>query len=202
MTKTLLRIDASIRQQGSYTRTMGDYFEQQWLITHPGARVIHRDVNRQPAPHLNEALAFAYFAGNRNDALLQYANQLCDELKTCTDLLLCCPMYNFGIPSTLKTYLDHVVRVQETFIPVPGKGYSGLLQDKQACLITARGGSSAHTAFDAFGSYLTGILAFMGITNLQTVTMENTQSETFPEYWLGKYQEQIDGLFALQVPAE
>lgn len=194
MTKTLLRIDASIRQKGSYSRALGSYFEQEWLTANPGARVIHRDVHRQPAPHLNATLANAYFVGNRNDEVLRYSNRLCDELTACTDLLLCCPMYNFGIPSTLKTYLDHVVRIQETFIPVPGKGYSGLLQDKKAWLITARGGSSAHTAFDAFGQYLTGILAFMGITGLQTVAMENTQSDTFAECWPGEYQEQIDRL--------
>lgn len=198
MTKTLLRIDSSIRQEGSYSRALGDYFEQQWRIMNPDGTVIRRDVHQQPAPHLNAPLAFAYFAGNRQHALLDYSNQLCEELKACTDLLLCCPMYNFGIPSTLKTYLDHVVRVQETIEPVPGKGYAGLLQHKKAWLITARGGSSAHMTFDAFESYLEGILAFMGITEQQTISMENTQSATFADYWPARYQEQIDQV--LQVP--
>lgn len=194
MTKTLLRIDASIRQTGSCSRALGDYFVQKWLASNPGARVMGRDVHHDPVPHLNAPLAGAFFAGDRDHEALRYSNRLCDELIHCTHLLLTCPMYNFGIPSTLKAYLDHVVRIQETFRVVAGKGYDGLLKHKKAYLITARGGRKSDAGFDAFEAYLTGILAFMGIADVETISIEGTQSDTFSEYWPGKFQQQIDQL--------
>lgn len=196
MEQTLLRIDASIRYQGSYTRELGDYFEQRWLEANPGAHIIRRDLNADPLPHLNGPLAQAYFAGNREAEILETSNLLCEELQHCTHLLLTCPMYNFGIPSTLKTYLDHIVRVQETFKPLTGGGYTGLLQDKQCWLITARGGGKAYVPFDAFGSYLSGILAFMGITEPGIIAMENTQQEHFAGDWPFTYRQQVDQMLA------
>ncbi len=201
MTKTLLRIDASIRHNGSYSRDLGDYFEQRRLEQYPGAVVLRRDLNRDPAPHLNGPLAQAYFAGDRSQAVLQHSNQLCDELRSCTDLLLTCPMYNFGIPSTLKTYLDHVVRIQETFERNADGSYKGLLKDKNVWLLTTRGGSKAYAPFDAFESYLRGILAFMGMTQPGIVAMENTQQEGFAAGWPLLYREQVDSLLATVAPA-
>lgn len=194
MTKTLLRIDAGIRQAGSYSRQLGDYFEKRWLEQNEGATLVGRDLQQEPLPHLQETLARAYFSGNRNQDILLQSNRLCDELKACTDLLITCPMYNFGIPATLKTWLDYVVRTQETFKPLPGGGYSGMLQDRKAWLILARGGSKAFDTFDAFEAYLTGMLAFMGITDVQCILMENTQQEHFSGTWPATYQRQVDAM--------
>jgi len=189
--KTLLRIDASIRRQGSFSRTLGDAFVGAWKHRHSQGEVVTRDIGQEPLPHLSDEVANAFFVGSRDLQVLALSNDLCDELKQASELLITCPMYNFGIPSTLKAWFDLVVRLNETFRR-SGYQYEGLLQDKTAYIIMAMGdGRPGLRTTENFEYYLTDMLAFMGIQDVRIVTVDGTATRSFTDDWQTNYQQSI-----------
>jgi len=133
-----------------------------------------RDLVKNPVPHLDGERfgAFLSKAGARTSAeqaVIDYSDALIAELKTADTIVIGVPMYNFGIPSQLKAYFDHVARAGVTF-KYTEKGALGLLTGKKAYLVIARGGvygdSHAHT------TYVRDFLAFVGITDVETLYAE------------------------------
>ncbi len=118
--KRLLRIDSSLRTEQSYSRRLGDYFIQHWKIKHPDGSIIERDVTLWPIPHITQQTVNAFFSENPDTESICLSNELIDELYQCDDILITCPMYNYGIPSSLKAYFDSVIRtkkpLQEIFL--------------------------------------------------------------------------------------
>ena len=99
--KTLLRIDTSMRRDGSQSRMLADHYEALWKKAHPNGRVVTRDLAREPVPHLTDE-AFAAFrepAGGAGGASL--SDVLIQELMDADHLLIGAPMYNFAMPSPL-----------------------------------------------------------------------------------------------------
>jgi FMN-dependent NADH-azoreductase len=92
-------------------------------------------------------------------------------LKAADVVVLAVPMYNFGIPSTLKAYFDHVARAGVTF-RYTDKGPVGMLTGKQAFVFAARGGRYFGTALDSQTPYLRQFLGFVGITDVEFVYAE------------------------------
>lgn len=187
--KTLLRVDASIRHTGSYSRTLGDSFVRAWNARHPDGKVTVRDLSYDLLPHLSEGVANAFFAGDRDAAALILSNTVCDELKHAGELLITCPMYNFGIPSTLKAWLDQVVRVNETFTWSNEAGYTGLLKNKRAYIIMAMGDIRTNTtAAESLEAYITGMLAFIGITDVRVLLIDGTARRCFTDDWQAGFE--------------
>jgi FMN-dependent NADH-azoreductase len=194
--KTLLRIDASIRRQGSFSRTLGDAFVNEWKHRHPHGEVVRRDIGQEPLPHLSDEVANAFFAGSRDLQVLALSNNLCDELKQASEILITCPMYNFGIPSTLKTWFDLVVRSNETFRR-DGYQYEGLLHNKTVYIIMAMGdGRTGLRTTENFEYYLTDTLAFMGMHDVRIVTVGGTATRSFTDDWQTTYQQSISQLLS------
>lgn len=192
--KTLLRIDASIRRQGSFSRTLGDAFVDVWKYRYPQGEVVKRDIGQEPLPHLSDEVANAFFAGARDVQALALSNHLCDELKQAPEVLITCPMYNFGIPSTLKTWFDLVVRANETFRR-DGYQYEGLLHNKTVYVIMAMGdGRTGLRTTENFEYYLTDTLAFMGIQDVRIVTVGGTATRSFTDDWQTTYKQSITQL--------
>jgi len=172
--KTLLRIDASVRRDGSYSRALGDFFVTQWQTQNPGGKVTSRDLREKPVPHLAQAVADAFFHPQPDREQLALSDELIHELKSSDEILITCPMYNFQLPSSLKAYIDHVVRNNETIQYTPS-GYRGLLTGKKAYVITVTGGKRVVPAsYEAFENYLTNILGFMGIHDIASFSLEGT----------------------------
>jgi len=93
------------------------------------------------------------------------------ELSAADVLVLAVPMYNFGLPSTLKAWIDHVVRAGRTFGYSPN-GVEGLVKGKKAILVLARGGvysEGPYKPFDFQEPYLRAVLGFIGITDVEVV---------------------------------
>lgn len=192
--KTLLRIDASIRRQGSFSRTLGDAFVGEWKQRYPQGNVVTRDIGREPLPHLSDEVANAFFAGARDMQVLALSNHLCDELKQASEVLITCPMYNFGIPSTLKAWFDMVVRTNETFRR-DGYQYEGLLQGKTTYVIMAMGDSrTGLRTTENFEYYITDTLSFMGIQDVRIITVGGTATRSFTDDWQTTYQQSISQL--------
>lgn len=173
--KTLLRIDASARWEGSYSRRLGDHFETCWRSAHPNGMVLTRDLALDPPPHLTDE-TIRVFVGESSAEGVTGANlseRLITEMRKADEVLLCSPLYNFGMPSTLKAYIDHLVRIGYTFRR-DDKGFHGLLNTKAAWLLTVQGGLARFGAQDFQAPALGAVLKHMGIANIQHIALEGT----------------------------
>lgn len=173
---TLLQINASLFSTGGQSSQLADQFVAAWRASHPGAEVIVRDLASQPLPHLDAERFLSFIAAPaertpRQQALVGESDALIEELKRAQTIVLGVPMYNFGVPSTLKSYFDHVARAGVTF-RYTASGPEGLLSGKKAYVFAARGGRYAGTPRDSQTTYVRDFLAFIGITDVEFVYAE------------------------------
>ena len=174
--QTLLHIDTSIHSSQGESSRLAARFVERFRNEHPEGAVIHRDLARDPVPHLT-AERFAAFVARPDvrtpaqSAIAGESDALIAELERADVVVLAVPMYNFGIPSALKAYFDHVARSGRTF-RYTAKGPEGLLTGKKAIVFATRGGLYAGTARDTQTPYLRDFLAFLGITDVEFVYAE------------------------------
>ena len=174
--KTLLKIQASIFSNGGESSRLATQFVDQWQADNPGAAVIRRDLAAQPVPHLT-AERFQSFLAKPEDrtaaqqAVASFSDGLIDELERADVIVLGLPMYNFGVPSTLKAYFDHVARAGRTF-KYTAAGPQGLLTGKKAVVFATRGGLYAGTPLDSQTGYVRDFLRFLGIADVEFVYAE------------------------------
>ena len=179
--QTLLRIDSSLREKGSHGRMYGDRFVALWKDRNPGSMVRTRDLAKIQIPHLTQEVASAFFGPDWDASPLETSNELCAELMASDALLIVCPTYNLGIPSTLKAYFDHIVRTKVTFRN-EGREYKGLLENKKAYLICSMGDKKQNpNVLEPFEAYLHRILNFMGIHDIKTLSVHGTSDPKFIE---------------------
>ncbi|AZC23309.1 MULTISPECIES: FMN-dependent NADH-azoreductase [Pseudomonas] len=172
----VLIIESSARQQDSVSRQLTQTFIQQWQAAHPADSITVRDLARNPVPHLDANLLGGWMkpAEQRSAAeqdSLQRSDELTQELLDADVLVMAAPMYNFAIPSTLKAWLDHVLRAGVTF-KYTQTGPQGLLTGKRAYVLTARGGIYAGSSTDHQEPYLRQVMAFIGIHDVQFIHAE------------------------------
>ncbi|MBV4503013.1 FMN-dependent NADH-azoreductase [Pseudomonas shirazensis] len=172
----VLIIESSARQQDSVSRQLTRDFIQQWQAAHPGDQINVRDVAANPLPHLDADLLGGWMKPAEQRSMpeqeaFERSNQLTDELLAADVLVMAAPMYNFTIPSTLKAWLDHVLRAGITFKYTP-TGPQGLLQGKRAIVLTARGGIHAGAGSDHQEPYLRQAMAFIGIHDVEFIHAE------------------------------
>jgi FMN-dependent NADH-azoreductase len=173
---TLLQINASIFSRHGQSTRLADEFVAAWRASNPGAKVIVRNLAEETVPHLDAERFGAFLAkpGERSveqQAVVEYSDALIDELKRADVLVLGLPMYNFGVPSTLKAYIDHIARAGATF-KYTEKGPVGLLTGKKAYVFATRGGLYAGTPLDTQTAYVRDMLRFLGIDDVEFVYAE------------------------------
>jgi FMN-dependent NADH-azoreductase len=174
--KSLLQINSSLFSDGGQSSRLADSFVAAWRERHPGADVVVRDLARNPVPHLDAARFTAFVAKPdqrtpEQQAAIAGSDALIAELKQADVVVLGLPLYNFGVPSTLKAYFDHVARVGVTF-RYTEKGPEGLLTGKKAYVLATRGGRYVGTPRDTQTAYVRDFLAFIGIDDVEFVYAE------------------------------
>jgi len=173
----LLQINTSIHSTGGESSRLADAFVARWLEAHPDCLVTLRDLARDPVPHLTAerfaALGAAPAARTAaQSAVVAFSDALVDELRAADVVVLGLPMYNFGVPSVLKAYFDHVARAGVTFRYTPD-GPVGLLDGaRKVYVLAARGGRYAGTPRDTQSAYVRDFLAFIGLTDVEFVYAE------------------------------
>ena len=172
----VLIIESSARQQDSFSRQLTRQFVSQWQAAHPTDQVTVRDLALNPVPHLDANLLGGWMKPEAQrsadeHASLKRSDELTDELLAADVLVLAAPMYNFAIPSTLKAWLDHVLRAGVTF-KYTETGPQGLLTGKKAYVLTARGGLYAGSTSDHQEPYLRQVMAFVGIHDVTFIHAE------------------------------
>jgi FMN-dependent NADH-azoreductase len=198
---TLLQLNTSLFSTGGQSSRLADEFVARWRANKPRGEVIVRDLAREPVPHLSAERFGAFLAkpGERTSeqqAVVDDSDALIDELKRADVIVLGLPMYNFGVPSTLKAYFDHVARAGVTF-RYTEKGPVGLLTGKQAYVFATRGGFYDGTDADTQTAFVRQFLGFLGITDVTFVYAEGLAvSEATKQAALARAQNAIRSLAA------
>ena len=172
----ILQINASARSAGSNSTRLADAITARLLAQNPGAIVELRDLASDPHPVLDEPALGALFtpADQRTPeqaARVALDDHLIDQVKSADALVLGVPMYNFGVPVQLKTWIDAIARAGVTF-RYTENGPVGLLTGKKVYVALARGGLYRDTPADSQVPYLRGILGFLGMTDVEFVYAE------------------------------
>ena len=175
----LLHIDSSILGDYSVSRQLSAQIVARQKILHPELTVVARDLAADPALHLSPAHIAAFQGGHVSDAAIAAAlgkgNSYLEEVFAADILVIGAPMYNLSIASSLKAWIDRIAVAGKTF-QYTATGPEGLLKNKKAYIASARGGvysaGSPAAALEHHESYLLGLLAFLGITDVSVVRAE------------------------------
>ena len=172
----ILQISSSLFAGQGQSSQLAEQFVATLRRANPGAQVVRRDLAADPVPHLTAERfqGFGLPAGERTleqQRAAELSDTLIDELRAADVIVLGLPMYNFGVPSTLKAWIDHVARAGQTF-KYGAQGPVGLLTGKQAYVFATRGGAYAGTPLDTQSSYIRDFLRFVGIADVEMVYAE------------------------------
>jgi FMN-dependent NADH-azoreductase len=175
---TILQINSSLYGEGAQSSRLAAGFVDalRGVSTAPGIDVIVRDLSREPVPHLTAERfnAFTTPAAERTldqQRVVAESDRLIAELERADVIVIGLPMYNFGVPSTLKAYFDHVARAGVSF-RYTAEGPEGLLKGKKAYVFATRGGRHAGTPSDLQTAYVRQFLGFIGIRDVEFVYAE------------------------------
>lgn len=163
--KSVLRIDASARNNGSSTRTLSDALIAQLAPENLTVRDIAIGL-----PFVSEDWVDANFTDEADRSeeqkiALNLSDTLVDEIVAADTMVIGVPIYNFGIPATLKAWIDMITRARKTF-HYTANGPEGLLTGKKAYILVASGGTEVGSEIDFATGYLRHILSFIGITDV------------------------------------
>jgi FMN-dependent NADH-azoreductase len=173
---TLLQINSSLFSADGQSSQLANAFVELWLADKPDTQVVFRDLAVNPIPHLDAQRVAAFFSqpDARTADQLDYvagSDALINELKQANVIVIGLPMYNFGIPSTLKAYFDQIARAGVTF-RYTENGPEGLLSGKKVFIFATRGGQYAGTALDTQTTYVRDFLQFLGLDDVEFVYAE------------------------------
>lgn len=173
---TLLQLKTSLFANEGQSSRLTDEFAKEWLRVHPQGRILTRDLASTPIPHLT-AERFQAFSSKpeertpQQQAAVDSSDALIAELHAADEIVIGIPTYNFGIPSTLKAYFDHIARAGVTF-RYTASGPIGLITGKKVHIVAARGGVYAGTPADSVTAYVTTFLSFLGLSQVRFVYAE------------------------------
>jgi FMN-dependent NADH-azoreductase len=176
----LFRIDSSIQGDNSVSRAVADSFQAAWTQVHPEGTVTTRDFAVEPLPYISATSQFARFTAEEDRspeqrAAVERTTGLFDELLAADVVLLAVPLYNWGVPATVKTWLDHLLTD-----PRVADGLAG----RTVVVVSARGGSyrpgAPREGWDHIEPYLRNVLADHLQLDLRVITPEFTLAEVVP----------------------
>ena len=174
----ILILDTAATGAASISHRLTDGLAATIRRRHPSARIVRRDIGADPIPHLDGETTGAIRGGEAETEAARGAVALSDaliaELKAADLIVIGAPMYNFGMPSTLKAWFDHVLRAGITF-RYSEAGPEGLVKGKKAIVIETRGGlysSGPAAAMDSQEPHLRTMLGFIGIEDVTFVRAE------------------------------
>lgn len=173
--KNVLLINSSLNgEQGNSTILSKELLSS--LVSQADVNVVERDLYEQVLPHLTQSEMGAWMTpvnerSDEQNQLASVSDALIEELKSSDVLIIGMPMYNFGIPSVFKAWVDRIARAGITF-NYTEQGPVGLLTGKKVIIVAARGGIYAGTSNDTQSQYLKDVFAFIGITDVEFIYAE------------------------------
>lgn len=204
---TLLHVTASLWGTQGQSSQLSQALVERWLARYPNARLIERDLTADPVPHLTGA---AFAAGlkpvadrtSEEQGLAALGDSLIAEIESADTMVVGLPMYNFGVPSNLKAWFDHLARAGRTF-RYTSAGPEGLLKGKRVFVVATRGGIHAGTPTDVQTGFVQTFLAFLGMTDVEFVYAEGLSlGDTRRQEARTMAQARIDALMATATDLE
>jgi FMN-dependent NADH-azoreductase len=180
--RRLLQIDCSPRMHYSYTRMLSGEFVSAWREAHPETTVERRDLATQPPPYISGAVAHLLHTGSppggylspQDHEAIEIANAIAEQFIAADAYVMGVPMYYAHVPANFKAYMDHLAYFGRT-VTLTSQGPQGLLTDKKAVVITARGfdygPGSPIESYDLQEPWLRGAFAFIGITDVTFINL-------------------------------
>ena len=192
-TVKILRLDASANPQASDSRKLGDHLLEQIVRASQQVEIRERDLN-QEAQFIDAPWIEANFSDteSRTEAHIQrlaQSDRLIAELEWADHIVVTTPMYNFGIPATLKAWIDQVCRAGVTF-QYTADGPVGLLTGKRADIVITTGGAPLESPVDFVSGYLRQVFAFIGIIEIEITGADGINQD--PSQSIAKARQQID----------
>lgn len=174
--KTLLHVKSSLFADHGQSTQLADQFINQWLAANPGGQVVTRDLVKEPLPHLDAELIGALMSEpaqrtEQQQAVVALSDRLIQELTQADLVLIGVPMYNFGVPSQMKSWIDLLARGGVTF-RYTENGPEGLLADKPVVLLATRGGLYREAGMDHQVPFLKQVLGFVGLKSVEVIYAE------------------------------
>jgi FMN-dependent NADH-azoreductase len=184
---TLLYIKASPMGELSYSIAVADAFLEEYRKAHPDDNIKTIDLFTEQLPAFDFEAASAKYKimhgkdhSNKDKQIWAKIVSVIDDFKSADKYIIATPMWNFSIPYRLKQYIDILVQPGYTFTVTEDGNYKGLVTDKPIFVAYARGGEypagTDKEAFDLQKKYLELILAFIGLTDVRSVIVEQTLS--------------------------
>jgi FMN-dependent NADH-azoreductase len=171
---TILQVLVSPRPD-SFSRRVAREITARIAALHPEARIVERDLAADPPPHPEILLYQAILSPTPDeDPRFALSEQFIAELEDADFVVIGTPMNNFTVPSTLKAWIDHIVRIRRTFRSTP-EGKIGMLRDRPLIVVSAHGGYCGDTPPgqpDFLTPYLRAIFATIGIASVEFVRLE------------------------------
>ncbi|MES2207152.1 MAG: NAD(P)H-dependent oxidoreductase [Pseudomonadota bacterium] len=175
MTK-LLQLNTSIFSDHGQSTQLANEFVTRWKERHETHEIVIRNLANEPVPHLDATRFNAFITlpearTAEQNVIVKYSDALINELKDADIIVLGLPMYNFGVPSTLKAYFDHIARAGVTF-RYTEKGPVGLIHHKKVYVFATRGGLYEGNALDTQTHYVRDFLRFLGVEDVEFIYAE------------------------------
>lgn len=175
----ILHIISSPQGDASISIKLGDAIVAKLAEANPEATVTENNVAENPFPHLDASQIKALRSPKdqlteEDKTLLTRSDAAVAQLFAADAIVISMPLYNFGIPSSLKTWLDNVIRAGVTFSYTPD-GPLGLLANKKVYIAVASGGIYSQgpmQQYDHAVPHLRSVLGFMGLTDVEIIRAE------------------------------
>ncbi|CAM3064784.1 FMN-dependent NADH-azoreductase [Moritella viscosa] len=173
----ILHIDSSLQGNNSTSSEIATKLIEKLDVNNTQEQqVTYRDLNVSQVPHLTDAIFSAFHTPEAERTIEQQAaaavsDQLIDEVSNSDILIIAVPMYNFGVPSTLKAWIDHIARAGKTF-SYTAEGPKPLLEMPKTYVIATRGGIYANTPVDTQAPWLEQVLKFVGVQEVEFIFAE------------------------------
>jgi FMN-dependent NADH-azoreductase len=163
----LLQIDSSALATQSATRELTQAIVRQWTLRDPSLEIVRRDLDLSPIPHLTHAIL-----DQSDGAGVELGERVLQEFLAADVIVIGAPMYNFGIPSTLKAWIDRIAVAGRTF-RYTAQGPQGLVRGKKVIVASARGSAfgDANPA-DFQEPYLRQVFGFLGVDDIEFIRAE------------------------------
>ena len=201
----ILNIITSVSGENSYSVKLADFIILKLLIDQPNSIVKTRNLVTDPLPHFDEVHLKSLLTPveDHNSEMIDISiktDELINEILEADALVIGVPMYNFGIPSTLKAWIDFISKPGRTF-KYSKEGPIGLLPDKPVFLAISSGDvytSGELKSFDHTEAYLRTMLGdFLGMKNIKAIRIEGVANPDFKEKALEKTLQEITDLVTL-----
>jgi FMN-dependent NADH-azoreductase len=211
MSNHLLHIDSSIQGEQSISRRLTARAAANWRTAHPDGTVTYRDLAADPPPHFDAVTGLARMLPAAQQTPAQRASYalsagLIEEVRAADTILLGLPVYNFGAPSAVKAWVDHLVAPG---LSVDPETHAGLLGGRDLIVLAARGGGygpgTPREGWDHAEAWLPHGLSYTGLEPKVFITAELTLADTNPAMAdlrglaaesLAAAERQIDALWA------